>query len=89
MDSKPGAEGAALRGLSPRVCKAGTGSRRRCWPQPIVPTALALSVTLKVSLEAESSKFAQSLVIGHGPGEAEPWFSLRFSQPPSSSFGPQ
>lgn len=66
---------------------------RGCRSQPTVPTALAFSLTLKVSLEAESSKFAQPLVIGRTPGlsrvEAEPWVSLRFSQPPSSSFGSQ
>lgn len=55
--------------------------------------ALAFSLSLKVSLEAESSKFAWPLVSGRPPGrtrdEAEPWFSLQLSQTPSSSFGPQ
>lgn len=55
--------------------------------------ALAFSLALKVSLEAESSKFAWPLVSGRPPDrtwdEAEPWFSLQRSQTPSSSFGPQ
>lgn len=83
MDSKSGADG-GLRGFGSRLCKADTASRH-CWPQPTVPTALAFSLALKVSLEAESSKFARPLAScrlpGRTPREAEHWLSLRLSQP--------
>lgn len=67
--------------------------RRRCWSQATLIAALAFYLALKVSLEAESSKFARPLVSSHPPGrswdEAESCFSLGLSWPPSSSFGPQ
>lgn len=91
MDSKSGTNG-ALRGFSSKLCKAGAASRCRL----LAPAhrALAFSLALKVSLEAESPQSLPGLWSAAAPpgrtrDEAEPWFSLQLSQTPSSSFGPQ
>lgn len=65
MDSKSGTNG-ALRGFSSKLCKAGAASRCRLLAS--AHRALAFSLALKVSLEAESSKFAWPLVSGRPTG---------------------